>query len=197
MDLQGYINFLFDVKTSEAPANSEYKLIHEIYLTLKNIAKYTLEGGREVDFIAAARITVPNEQKIAEIPFFNCERALQQDSLVQSNLLIREEGDSRIYCPYSAVISAFKSTYTTINQLEQQEINIRKSFPEANTDIRGPVLVTIEGIGAYFNKFLHLEANGLHDNYISVRQERSRLEDITFLPGVNAAVSCLCQGLGK
>ena len=172
------------VKRTKSDSSEETThLRHDLYVNIRELAKYILEDGRKIDFLEKCGVTVPETQQVAQINFYNSEHALISSGCDTQNVLQYSVEGELLYTHYSQVIAAFGKVMSSVKDIEKQEIDIKKVCPEAKTARKGQVIVSVADLGKYFNGFRHDSETGLHNNYISVRREGSRLEDITFLPG--------------
>jgi hypothetical protein len=153
-------------------------LKHDLSFFVLGKQKYTTLEGKVVHYVEEAGIQVP-EGNIATIEFY--QDSTDHTPIGQVGRI--DESWGTVYAGYSEVHQAFDSLREAITEIEKQEVDIRAVCPEAKTDRKGPVTISIAGAGRYFNAFNHYPQTRLPENYHSSWKDLGVSFDIQFIPG--------------
>ena len=156
---------------------------HDLYLFSRGTATYITERGDEINFVEQSGLSVPEYHPIGSISFLD-EDTVNSDFEGYSSAFVRraDERWGTIYALQNEVSEVFDALKQAIEEFEAHEVDIKALCPHAQTDIAGPVSVSVADMGTYFNKFDHFPGTGIHNNYHSARKRSGEEEDIIFLP---------------
>ena len=192
LDLEAAIMLCLIVKRDKNPNKAEKDpSTQELSLELLGTAKYTTEAGKTITFVEDSGIHIPAKQYVASIAFMSPKEAFSADPRYTTGQLLRREDQvwGTTYAPYQQVVDAWQALNAAIAEIEKNEIDIKALCPEAQTDIKGPVSVSVANVGGYFNRFTHLPDTHLPENYHSGRRIITGANpDIIFMPG-NAIIT--------
>lgn len=187
LSLEAEIMLCLTVKLDKNPNEAEQSpSTQELSLELVGTASYMTGAGKVIRFVEESGIHIPAKQHLASITFMSPKEAFSSKSQYTPRQLIRRQDQKwgEVYAPHQEVIDALQALHCTIAVMENNEIDIKKLCPEANTDIKGPVNVSVADVGSYFNRFMHRPETSLPMNYHSTRKTRKgSIPEITFISG--------------
>jgi hypothetical protein len=150
---------------------------HELGLVLRSKKHYTLLGGQQVDFIALNGVIIPDRlSAIARLHFTPHVEPVDQCALVRRD----DEDWGEIYAHLTEVQAAFDGILAVARQYEGRCMEITAVCPEAKTEMRPLLTVSLRGFYTYFRRFRHLSEAGRLDHYCT---DEKHLASLSFVPG--------------